>query len=125
MILLFKIIEALDSFSPLSEYINPDKEYEIVGQDILNVINTIDSLKNEMDSLSKHNNSVDTLYDTVYVNQYDTAYVNQYDTIHTTKHDTVYVNQIKEVQFENYSFYIVFGLLMCFAVWLHKFKLMN
>ena len=105
--------------------IDPGKEYEIVGQDILNVINTIDSLKNEMDSLSKHNNSVDTLYDTVYVNQYDTAYVNQYDTIHTTKHDTVYVNQIKEVQFENYSFYIVFGLLMCFALWLHKFKLMN
>ena len=105
--------------------IDPGKEYEIIGQDILNVINTIDSLKNEMDSLTKHNNSVDTLYDTVYVNQYDTAYVNQYDTIHTTKHDTVYVNQIKEVEFKNYSFYIVFGLVLCLAAWLHKFKLMD
>ena len=100
--------------------IDPGKEYEIVGQDILNVINTIDSLKNEMDSLSKHNNSVDTLYDTVYVNQYDTAYVNQYDTIHTTKHDTVYVNQIKNEKkmYEGYLFYIVFELLMCLAIWL-------
>ena len=102
--------------------IDPDKEYEIVGQDILNVINTIDSLKNEMDSLSKHNNSIDTLYDTVYVNQYDTVYANQYDTIHAIKHDTVYVNRIKEVKFENYSFYIVFGLLMCLAIWLKKKK---
>ena len=81
--------------------IDPGKEYEIVGQDILNVINTIDSLKNEMDSLTKHNNSVDTLY------------------------DTVYVNQTKEVKFENYTFYIIFGLVLCFAAWLHKFKLMD
>ena len=115
----------MNDITKYKDKINPDKEYEIVGQDILNVINTIDSLKNEMDSLSKHNNSIDTLYDTVYVNQYDTAYVNQYDTIHTTKHDTVYVNQTKEVKFENYTFYIVFGLLMCLAVWLHKFKLMD
>ena len=96
--------------------IDPGKEYEIIGQDILNVINTIDSLKNEMDSLTKHNNSVDTLY--------DTAYVYQYDTIHTTKHDTVYVNQIKNEKkmYEGYSFYIVFGLLMCLAMWLKRKK---
>jgi hypothetical protein len=92
--------------------INPDKEYEIVGQDILNVINTIDSLKNKVDSLFKHNTSIDTLYDTVYVNQYNT--------IHTTKHDTVYVNQInnKKKIYDGYSFYIIFGLLMCLAIWL-------
>ena len=104
--------------------IDPGKEYEIIGQDILNVINTIDSLKNEMDSLTKHNNSVDTLYDTVYMNQYDTVYVDQYDTIHTTKHDTVYVNKIKieKKMYKGYSFYIVFGLLMCLSIWLKKKK---
>ena len=106
----------MNDITKYKDKINPDKEYEIVGQDILNVINTIDSLKNEMDSLTKHNNSVDTLYDTVYVNQYDT--------IHTTKHDTVYVNQIKNEKkmYKGYSFYIVFGLLMCLAIWLKKKK---
>ena len=86
----------MNDITKYKDKINPDKEYEIVGQDILNVINTIDSLKNEMDSLSKHNNSIDTLYDTVYVNQYDTVYANQYDTIHAIKHDTVYVNRIRK-----------------------------
>ena len=109
----------MNDITKYKDKINPDKEYEIVGQDILDVINTIDSLKNEMNSLSKHSNSIDTLYDTVYVNQYDTI------VSHTIQHDTVYVNQTKEVEFKNYSFYIVFGLLMCFAVWLHRFKLMD
>jgi hypothetical protein len=101
--------------------INPDKEYEIVGQDILNVINTIDSLKyevNKIDSSYKAHKCIN-ISDTIYVNKYDTV------TSHTTQHDTVYVTQTKEVQVENYSFYIVFGLLMCLAVWLHKFKLMD
>ena len=100
--------------------INPDKEYEIIGQDILDVINTIDSLKNET-------NTINFQPDTLWARLTDTVYVNKYDTIHTTKHDTIYVNQIKNEKkmYEGYSFYIVFGLLMCLAVWLHKFKLMD
>ena len=38
------------------KWINPEKKYEISGQHILNTINTIDSLENKIDSLSKNNN---------------------------------------------------------------------
>ena len=110
-------------FTQYKDKINPNKEYEIVGQDILNVINTIDSLENEVDSLSKyinfidnnhewyydysHANTIDTLHDTVQMTQYDTVYVNMY----TNK--AVNDNKI----FENYSFYIVFGIMMILAIW--------
>ena len=96
--------------------IDPDKEYKIVGQDILDVINTIDSLKNEV-------NKIDSSYKAhKCINISDTIYVNKYDTIvsHTIQHDTVYVNQTKGIKLENYSFYIIFGLLMCLAIYLTK-----
>ena len=77
------------------KWINPEKKYEISGQHILNTINTIDSLENKIDSLSKNNNSVDTftLYDTIIWTQldnsintlYDTAYV---DRVITQPNDT-------------------------------------
>ena len=80
--------------------IDPGKEYEIVGQDILNVINTIDSLKNEMDSLSKHNNSIDTLYDTVYLNTRETIY------------DTVYINVVKTKEQLNQTYRFIITMVV-------------
>ena len=81
-------------------WINPEKKYEISGQHILNTINTIDSLENKIDSLSKNNRSVDTFtfYDTLIWTQLDNSIDTLYDTVHVnsikTLYDTVYVDQV-------------------------------
>ena len=105
------------------KWINPEKKYEISGQHILNTINTIDSLENKIDSLSKNNNSVDTfiLYDTLIWTQLDNSIDTLYDTIYTTQYDTVYVNMYtnkaaddnKIFEFD-YSFLIFFGIVISF-----------
>ena len=119
--ILFLIPFLLFCNTDITEYkdkIKPDKEYEIVGQDILDVINTIDSLKNKVDSLFNIEG------EQVFVNSVDTVYVplslNKMDTIYSTVYDTIYISQIvnKDTIYEDYIFYIIFGLLMCFAVWL-------
>ena len=107
------------------KWINPEKKYEISGQHILNTINTIDSLENKIDSLSKNNNSVDTfiLYDTLIWTQLDNSIDTLYDTIYTTQYDTVYVNMYTDKTvndnniFEGYSFYIVFGIMLTISIW--------
>ena len=124
------------------KWINPEKKYEISGQHILNTINTIDSLENKIDSLSKNNNSVDTfiLYDTLIWTQLDnsidtliwtqlgpdwTQLDNSidtlYDTIYTTQYDTVYVNMYTNKSVDDngvfefdYSFLIFFGIMIGF-----------
>ena len=91
----------------------------------MNTVNTIDSLENKIDSLSKNNRSVDTfkLYDTLFWTQLNNSIDTLYDTIYTTQYDTVYVNMYtnKTVNenkiFEDYSFYIVFGIMMILAIW--------
>ena len=105
------------------KWINPEKKYEISGQHILNTINTIDSLENKIDSLSKNNRSVDTfkLYDTLFWTQIDNSIDTLYDTIYTTQYDTVYVNMYtnkaaddnKIFEFD-YSFLIFFGIVISF-----------
>ena len=103
------------------KWINPEKKYEISGQHILNTINTIDSLENKIDSLSKNNRSVDTfkLYDTLIWTQLDNSIDTLYDTIYTTQYDTVYVNMYTDKTanklFEfDYSFLIFFGIVISF-----------
>jgi len=79
--------------------IKPDKEYEIQGQDILNVIFTIDRLENTIDSLCNSK----------------------------TVHDTVYISQISaktSKMYEDYIFHILFILILCLAIWL-KLKVKN
>ena len=105
------------------KWINPEKKYEISGQHILNTIDTIDSLENKIDSLSKNNRSVDTfkLYDTLFWTQIDNSIDTLYDTIYTTQYDTVYVNMYtnkaaddnKIFEFD-YSFLIFFGIVINF-----------
>ena len=110
------------------KWINPEKKYEISGQHILNTINTIDSLENKIDSLSKNNRSVDTfkLYDTLFWTQidkhsyysidtlYDTVYINSIETLY----DTVYMdriitstNQLSETHRFIITMGVVFGFL--------------
>ena len=112
------------------KWINPEKKYEISGQHILNTINTIDSLENKIDSLSKNNNSVDTftLYDTLIWTQLgpdwtqlDNSIDTLYDTIYTTQYDTVYVNMYTNKSVDDngvfefdYSFLIFFGIMIGF-----------
>ena len=107
------------------KWINPEKKYEISGQHILNTINTIDSLENKIDSLSKNNRSVDTFtfYDTLLWTQIDKySYYSidtLYDTIYTTQYDTVYVNMYTDKTanklFEfDYSFLIFFSIMIGF-----------
>ena len=105
------------------KWINPEKKYEISGQHILNTINTIDSLENKIDSLSKNNNSVDTfiLYDTLIWTQLDNSIDTLYDTIYTTQYDTVYVNMYTNKSVDDngvfefdYSFLIFFGIVISF-----------
>ena len=108
-------------------WINPEKKYEISGQHILNTINTIDSLENKIDSLSKNNRSVDTFtfYDTLLWTQIDKySYYSidtLYDTIYTTQYDTVYVNMYTNKSVDDdkifefdYSFLIFFGIMIGF-----------
>ena len=105
------------------KWINPEKKYEISGQHILNTINTIDSLENKIDSLSKNNRSVDTfkLYDTLFWTQIDNSIDTLYDTIYTTQYDTVYVNMYTNKSVDDngvfefdYSFLIFFGIMIGF-----------
>ena len=105
------------------KWINPEKKYEISGQHILNTINTIDSLENKIDSLSKNNRSVDTfkLYDTLIWTQLDNSIDTLYDTIYTTQYDTVYVNMYTNKSVDDngvfefdYSFLIFFGIMIGF-----------
>ncbi len=105
------------------KWINPEKKYEISGQHILNTINTIDSLENKIDSLSKNNRSVDTfkLYDTLFWTQIDNSIDTLYDTIYTTQYDTVYVNMYTNKSVDDngvfefdYSFLIFFGIVISF-----------
>ena len=102
------------------KWINPEKKYEISGQHILNTINTIDSLENKIDSLSKNNNSVNTftLYDTLILIQsdnsidtlYDTVYVNSIETLY----DTVYVNRVVTQSNNAHRVIILAGMLLFF-----------
>ena len=106
------------------KWINPEKKYEISGQHILNTINTIDSLENKIDSLSKNNRSVDTfkLYDTLLWTQidkysyysidtlYDTVYINSIETLY----DTVYIDQVVTQTDDTHRFIILAGMLLFF-----------
>ena len=95
----FLLFGSIDIDEHTKKWINPEKKYEISGQHILNTINTIDSLENVIDSLSKNNNSVDTftLYDTLIWTQLDNSIDTLYDTVHInlieTLYDTVYVDR--------------------------------
>ena len=102
------------------KWINPEKKYEISGQHILNTINTIDSLENKIDSLSKSNNSVDTftLYDTLIWTQLDNSIDTLYDTIHVnsieTLYDTVYIDRVATQPDDTHRFIILAGMLLFF-----------
>ena len=101
-------------------WINPEKKYEISGQHILNTINTIDSLENVIDSLSKNNNSVDTftLYDTLIWTQLDNSVDTLYDTVRVhsieTLYDTVYIDQLATQPNETHRTIILAGVLLFF-----------
>ena len=106
------------------KWINPEKKYEISGQHILNTINTIDSLENKIDSLSKNNRSVDTfkLYDTLLWTQIDKYSYYSIDTLYDTVHinsiktlyDTVYVDRIVPQPDDTHRFIILAGMLLFF-----------
>ena len=102
------------------KWINPDKKYEILGQHILNTINTIDSLENKIDSLSKNNNSVDTfiLYDTLIWTQLDNSIDTLYDTVYINPmeilYDTVYIDRVEIQSDDTYRFIILAGMLLFF-----------
>ena len=95
--------------------IKSDKEYEIQGQDILNVIYTIDRLENTIDSLC--NSKIERISDTVYI----VSELNSIDTVYSTVHDTVYISQISaktSKMYEDYMFHVLFVAILCLAVWL-------
>ncbi len=101
-------------------WINLEKKYEISGQHILNTINTIDSLENVIDSLSKNNRLVDTfmLYDTLIWTQLDNSIDTLYDTVHInlieTLYDTVHIDQMAIKQNKTYRIIILAGMLLFF-----------
>ena len=96
----FLLFGSTDIDEHTKRWINPEKKYEISGQHILNTINTIDSLENKIDSLSKNNRSVDTfaLYDTLIWTQLDNSIDTLYDTVYVnsieTLYDTVYIDRL-------------------------------
>ena len=102
------------------KWINPEKKYEISGQHILNTINTIDSLENKIDSLSKNNRSVDTfkLYDTLFWTQLDNSIDTLHDTVYInsmeTLYDTVYIDRVEIQSDDTYRFIILAGMLLFF-----------
>ena len=102
------------------KWINPEKKYEISGQHILNTINTIDSLENKIDSLSKNSRSVDTfmLYDTLIWTQLNNSIDTLYDTVHInlieTLYDTVYVDRLAIQPNDTHRIIILAGMLLFF-----------
>ena len=99
-------------------WINPEKKYEISGQHILNTIDTVDSLENIIDSLSKNNRSVDTfkLYDTLIWTQLDTLYDTVYLNTRETIYDTVHIGSVKtkEQLNQTYRFIITMTVVIGF-----------
>ena len=100
------------------KWINPNKKYEISGQHILNTIDTVDSLENIIDSLSKNNRSVDTftLYDTLIWTQLDTLYDTVYLNTRETIYDTVHIDAVKtkEQLNQTYRFIITMTVVIGF-----------
>ena len=101
-------------------WINPEKKYEISGQHILNTINTIDSLENKIDSLSKNNRSVDTfkLYDTLIWTQLDNSIDTLYDTVRInsieTLYDTVYIDRAVTQPSDTHRIIMLTAMLLFF-----------
>jgi len=120
LLIPFLLFGGVDIDEHTKKWINPEKKYEISGQHILNTINTIDSLENVIDSLSKSNNLVDTfmLYDTLIWTQLDNSVDTLYDTIHVnsieTLYDSVYVNRVVTQSNNAHRVIILAGMLLFF-----------
>ena len=95
------------------KWINPNKKYEISGQHILNTIDTVDSLENIIDSLSKNNRSVDTftLYDTLIWTQLDTLYDTVYLNTQETIYDTVHIDVVKTKEQLNQTYRFIITMV--------------
>ena len=84
----------------------------------MNTINTIDSLENKIDSLSKNSNSVDTftLYDTLIWTQLDNSVDTLYDTVYLntreTIYDTVYINVVKTKEQLNQTYRFIITMVV-------------
>ncbi len=96
------------------KWINPNKKYEISGQHILNTIDTVDSLENIIDSLSKNNRSVDTftLYDTLIWTQLDTLYDTVYLNTQETIYDTVHIDVVKTKEQLNQTYRFIITMVV-------------
>ena len=120
LLIPFLLFGSIDIDEHTKRWINPEKKYEISGQHMLNTINTIDSLENKIDSLSKNNRSVDTftLYDTLIWTQLDNSVDTLYDTIYINQmeilYDTVYVDRISTQTNNTHRFIIIAAMLLCF-----------
>ena len=116
----FLLFGSIDIDEHTKKWINPEKKYEISGQHILNTIDTIDSLENKIDSLSKNTNSIDTftLYDTLILTQSDNSIDTLYHTVHIniveTLHDTVYVDRMAVQPTDTHRIIILAGMLLFF-----------
>ena len=108
--------------------INSNKEYEIEGQDILDVINTIDSLENVVDSLfwtlqdvkAERDGNATALEN--FLNNSKKVFVNpvvKIDTIYTQP-DTVYL-QVDQSTVMRSEFWIIGTISMIFGAILFKF----
>ena len=108
--------------------INSNKEYEIEGQDILDVINTIDSLENVVDSLfwtlqdvkAERDGNATALEN--FLNNSKKVFVNpvvKIDTIYTQP-DTIYL-QVDQSTVMRSEFWIIGTISMIFGAILFKF----
>jgi len=111
---------SIDIDEHTKRWINPEKKYEISGQHILNTIDTIDSLENKIDSMSRNNNIVDTftLYDTLILTQLDNLIDTLYDTVYINSveilYDTVYIDRLVMQPNETHRIIILAGMLLFF-----------
>ena len=115
LLLIPLLLFSQNDITKYKDKIKPNKEYEINGQDILDVIVTIDSLETVVDSL------LSSETEQVLVNSVDTVYVQFTSHRVDTVYDTVYVTQLANKEnnlYDDYIFYVVFGILLCFAIWM-------
>ena len=114
----FLLFGSIDIDEHTRKWFNPDKKYEISGQHILNTIDTVDSLENIIDSLSKGSNLVDTftLYDTLIWTQLDNSVDTLYDTVYLntreTIYDTVYINVVKTKEQLNQTYRFIITMVV-------------
>jgi len=130
LILSAGMVNMIFGQNDITEYrdkIKPNKEYEIIGQDILNVIRTIDSLSYISDSLALKLQTASAITESAPNGTYETSAVTvgRTDTVFIVEEaDTVYIHKAPSMHDIEFWIYIIILDLLLTIVGIVLFKLL-